>query len=132
MNLNNRGQHALELYWVAYYSDNSQLKQYDGNKENRYADIDRERLVRFDMVDYNTNKAVYSVYISEGKSLIFRRRTLKKVDGSPDVVIFLVGYKQTFMTNRGPKASIVINYLHPDGSVSLDGARNNLELLEFE
>lgn len=132
LQLNNKGQYAKEVYWIANYDDKTQLKQFEGTKENKYADIDRERLVRFDLIDYDTNKAVLSVYINEGKQLIFRRRTLKRFDGSPDVVIFLVGYKQTIMTSSGVRAFISINYLHPDGSISLDGARDNLELLPIE
>ncbi len=124
-------QNVRELYWVANYTDGTQLRQFQDGKEMKYANIDRDRLIRFDMIDAQTEKAVYSMYLNEGKKLIFRRRTLKQI-GKPDVVIFLVGYQITFMTNVGSKTETVINYFHPDGSISLDGARNNLELLPQE
>lgn len=122
-----------ELNWVAIYEDGSKLEQFSEGKENKYKDIDRERLVRFDLIERATNKAVYSLYLQDGQRLIFRRRTLKPLDAKkPDVVIFLVGWQQTILTNSGPRNITVINYFYPDGSVSLDGARNNLELLKHE
>lgn len=124
-------QNALNLMWVANYDDETKLYQFESGKENKYVDINRDRLVRFDMVSRDTNKPIYALYLREGQQLIFRRRTLKRIN-KPDVVIFLVGYKQTFMTLSGPRSNIVINYIHPDGSISLDGSRDNLELLPLE
>lgn len=120
-----------ELTWVANYAGGEQLKQFDNGKEHKYADINREKLERFDLIDKETGKAVHSLYLREGQQLIWRRRTLKKLDQS-FIVIYLVGYKVRVLTNSGPKDLIVLNYIHPDGSVSLDGSRNNLELLPFE
>lgn len=128
---NNLPQNALNLMWVANYDDETKLYQFEAGKENKYADINRERLVRFDMVNRDTNKPIYAMYLREGQQLIFRRRTLKKIN-QPDTVIFLVGYKQTFMTLSGPRTNIVMNYIHPDGSIALDGSRDNLELLSLE
>ena len=120
-----------ELYWIANYSDKTVLRQFFDGKENSYQDIDRNRLERFDLLDWDTNKPVYSLYLREGQRLIFRRRTLKQI-GKPDVTIFLVGYQIIVFTEGGPKSIVVINYLHEDGSIALDGPRNNLELLSFE
>lgn len=128
-------QNVFELEWRAVYDDDTILNQFevkDGKRiENKYKDINRERLVRFDMINPKTGKAYLALFIREGQQLIFRRRTLKKI-AHPDTVIFLVGYQQTFMTGAGPKNQVVINYIHPDGSIALDGARSNLELLDFE
>jgi len=124
-----------ELYWIANYQDGSQLKQYENNRENKYYDIDRDNLVRFDLLDYETNKAVYSYWVREGEQLIYRRRTLRPVivtEQRPIQVIYIVGYKKKTMTNAGVKEDIVLNYIYQDGSVALDGERNNLELFDFE
>lgn len=130
------GQLGQDLMWQAIYEDGKLLqfeKKPDGTiKENKYADIDRDRLIRFDFLNRRTGKPVHAVYINEGKKLIYRRRTLKRMTGEPDVVVFIVGYQITFMTNSGPRAHVVLNYLHPDGSVALDGHRDNLELLDIE
>ena len=118
----------IELYWTAKYIDGSEFKQFNNGKENKYTDIDRERLCQFIMKEVGTDKSVYSLYIREGQHLIYRRRTLKRF-GKSDTVVFLVGYKITFMANSGPREQIVMNYLFPDGSVALDGVRGNLKLI---
>lgn len=120
-----------ELYWVANYIDGSKLTQFEGGVEKKYVDIDRDNLVRFDLLDFDTNKPVYSLYLHDGQKLIFRRRTLMQI-GKPPVIIFLVGYQLTVLTNSGPKNIVVINYIHEDGSISLDGTRDNLELYPDE
>lgn len=124
----------IKLYWIAKYNDGSELRQFVENstdRENKYIDIDRERLVKFVIVDKETNRIVYTLYLREGQRLIFRRRTLKRL-GKPDVIVFLVGYQITIMTNSGPKDFTVINYIHEDGSISLDGVRGNLKLIREE
>lgn len=123
-----------ELYWIAVYADGTKLYQFDdkGN-EYKYADIDREKLVRFDIVSKEEKRIIYSMYLREGQRLIFRRRTLKPLDQrKPTVVIFLVGWQMTIPTPSGMKNVTAINYFHPDGSIALDGDRDNIELLEME
>lgn len=119
------------LTWVANYKNGTRLEQFQNGKEQKYADIDRELLERFDLVDQNTGNVVYAVYLREGERLIYRRRTLKKIN-QPDVLVYLVGWHKTIMTNSGPKNMVVLNYIHQDGSIALDGARNNLQLLPTE
>ena len=134
------------LYWVANYVGGGELVQYEGGdfgkvnekgqqcplKENKYQDIDREKLERFDMVDTKTKKVVYSLYLREGQNLIYRRRTIINLKTGLRVVVYLVGWKITVMVSTGPRSFIAINYIHEDGSISLDGSRNNLELLPEE
>ncbi len=122
-----------ELYWIANYSNNTKLEQFSSDgSERKYKDIDREKLFRFDMCRKRDDKVICSIYIKSGRQLIFRRRTLINIGSGKREIIFLVGWQQTFLTNSGPKNIVVINYIHPDGSISLDGSRNNLELLDFE
>jgi hypothetical protein len=125
-------QFIREMYWIANYEGGSKLMQFENGKENKYGDIDREKLERFDMVESATDKIIYSMYLRDGQKLIYRRRTLKRLDGTPDAVIYLVGWQMTMMTNSGPRSIKVINYFHPDGSIALDGDRDNLELLSIE
>lgn len=126
-----------ELYWVANYIGGDKLLQYEGlngsdyAKENKYADINREKLERFDLYKTETGKPIYSVYLREGQKLIFRRRTIKQI-GHADIIVYLVGWQMTLMLGSGPRNLIVINYIHQDGSIALDGARNNLQLLPIE
>lgn len=121
-----------ELVWVANYTDGTTFPQFDDQgRENKYANINREKLERFDMLNKQTKKLVLSVYLREGQKLIFRRRTLMHLDGSK-YIIFIVGWNIKIYTNSGPKDFVTLNYIHEDGSVALDGARNNIQLLDFE
>ncbi|MGH7204517.1 MAG: hypothetical protein ACREHC_08830 [Candidatus Levyibacteriota bacterium] len=128
-----------ELYWRAVYEDESQLLQYeikDGKQiENKYPDINREKLVRFDLLDYATNKPIYSLWLQDGQRLIYRRRTLLPAVISPTrpkQVIYIVGYSHVVMTGAGPRKFKVVNYLYEDGSIALDDDRGNLELYPHE
>lgn len=121
-----------ELIWVANYNNNEVFRQFDNGKENKYEDIDRERLVRFDLYDSLTDKPVYSLYIHSGRQLIFRKRNFIFMNAAPTQIVFIVGFSITFMTASGPKREIVLNYIHPDGSIALDDARSNIQLLPFE
>lgn len=119
------------LTWRAFYRDEKYLPQYnEDGTENRYTDIDRYRLVRFDLVN-EENKTIYSLYLQQGQRLIFRRRNFIKMNGERWLV-YLVGWQKTFNDGVRDHNITAINYIHPDGSISLDNARDNLELLPEE
>src|SRR5215469_8895217 len=87
-----------DYYWKAVYNDGSILPQYETKNgkqvENKYTDIDRDRLERFDVIDYETNKPHFSLWIHDGQQLIYRRRTLLPVSTKyPVQVIWMVGYQ---------------------------------------
>ena len=126
-----------ELYWRAVYEDESILMQYETRNgkqfENKYPNINRDKLARFDLLDFMTNKPVYSLWIHEGQQLIYRRRTYLPVDKSrPVQVVYLVGYQHTVLTPSGARNFKVINYIYEDGSMALDDSRDNLELYSIE
>jgi len=122
----------LELKWRAIYDDDAVLEQYnkDGT-ENKYADINRDKLARFDMLRVKDDFVVLSLYLREGQRLIYRRRSFIRSDGAR-WKIYIVGWQMTVMTSSGPKNITTINYIYEDGSIALDGARDNLELLRHE
>lgn len=123
----------MNLEWRAIYIDGTQLTQYNENgTENKYQDIDRANLVRFDLLKKDTKHTIFSVYLREGQRLIYRRRTLVNMGNGSKTLVYLVGWQQTVYTNAGPKNVTAINYVYEDGSIALDGARNNLELLGHE
>lgn len=37
--------------WIALYDDRTQLNQFDGEKENKFGDIDQEKLLAFKILD---------------------------------------------------------------------------------
>lgn len=128
------------LYWKAVYQkdgeldENEFLSQFkEDGTENKYADIDRWRLGRFDLIRHEDNKAVYSVYLHSDQRLIWRRRTFKDLhSGEIKQVMHVVGWVMTIQTPKGPKNVYAFNYIHEDGSISLDDHRENIELLPEE
>lgn len=119
------------ITWRAVYRDKKCLRQYNADGTvNRYNDIDRYRLVRFDLL--NDDKPIASVYLRQGQRLIYRRRTLVQVDNGQRVIVYLLGWQKTIDTPKGKENITSLMYIHEDGSVALDGHRNNLELLEVE
>lgn len=121
------------LVWRAVYKDGKYLPQHnDDGSTNRYSDIDRYRLERFDLLNED-NKPVYSVYIREGQRLIFRKRHFIKVGSGEKSHVYLVGWQQTLYDSKGLLKNVTaINYVHEDGSIALDGHRDNLELYKEE
>lgn len=128
-----------DLIWKAVYHDGEGnlteecLCQYeDDGKENRYEDIDRFRLGRFDLFN-REGKAIYSLYLHFGQRLIFRHRNFLPM-GNPEGrwVVYLVGWQMTVHTSAGNKNITAINYIFPDGTVCLDDERANIELIPEE
>lgn len=128
----------IKLKWRAVYIDpetdevneNSEvLEQFESDgTENKYEDIDRVRLGRFDLLTMD-NEPVYSVYLHPGQRLIWRRRVfMDPVAGHVKNIIYVVGWVQTITTPNGPKDIYAFNYIHQDGSVSLDHSRDNINI----
>jgi hypothetical protein len=118
------------ISWKAIYKDDTSLPQYNGDgTENHYQDIDRWKLVRFEL--HKNNIPFYALYLHRGQRLIYRMRVFKPLN-KPDVIVYMVGWQETIETKNGSRNITVINYIHPDGSVSLDDSRNNLQLVDSE
>lgn len=121
-----------EITWRAVYDDEKILTQYNADgSDNKYADIDRDRLDHFDLI--RKGKVFYSLFLHEGQRLIYRRRTLIKMRTLDGVeqdreVIYLVGYQTTI----GGQNLVVLNYIYRGGRVELDNSRSNIELLAEE
>lgn len=130
---------TLGLLWRAVYHDGEGkltdkcLLQYnpDGT-ENKYSDIDRFLLGRFDLVN-RQQKVIYSMYLHKNQRLIYRRRNFVPVlNPNARWLVYLVGWQMTMTTPMGQKNITAINYIFPDGSVALDDKRTGIELLPEE
>lgn len=117
------------MKWVAVYNDDTFLTQFnEDGSENRYEDIDRNRLTHFAMLNEN-NKPILVVEIERPtQKLIFRRRTFIDLVGKIKGIIFLVGWHE----NIGGKSIKAINYIYPNGKIVLAGAKDDLELVKEE
>lgn len=107
---------SLQFFWRAVYSDDTELLQLnpDGS-ENLYRDIDRSKLVRFDLIDFETGYPEVVVHLRPEQRLIVRRRTFKMVNSPEPVIVWLVGWQET----RSDVNFQVINMVFPDGHVEI-------------
>ena len=80
--------------WVAMYADDERFPQYlpDGT-EQRYAGIDRSRVVAFSL--FRDEELVVSVKIPEGARLVWRRRVERKVGSAGERALHLLGWQRT-------------------------------------
>jgi hypothetical protein len=117
------------MKWLAVYSDETFLAQFNSDgSENRYEDIDRNRLTHFAMLN-GENKPILVVEIERPtQKLIYRRRTFLDLVGNVKGVVFLVGWHE----NIGGKSIKAINYIYPNGKIVLAGAKDDLELVKEE
>ncbi len=105
------------MKWIARYNDGEILEQYkpDGN-ENRYADIDRSKLVSFVLLDDEDNH-VFELHLDPGQRLIYRRR-VRQACGEPPFVVYMVGWQ---MTVAGKNVQSIV-YISEDKEIHMAGA----------
>ena len=117
------------MKWLAVYNDETFLTQFnEDGSENRYADIDRNRLTHFAMLN-EANKPILVIEIERPtQKLIYRRRTFCDLLGKVKGVIYLVGWHE----NINGKNIKAINYIYPNGKIVLAGAKDDLELIKEE
>jgi len=117
-----------KLTWKALYHDGNTLPQFnEDGTENRYHDIDRNRLSHFVLYD-ESGKAVFSVVLHEDQQLVFRKRTIIRGDNQVMGSVYLVGWQQNI---RGKNVK-AIAYIYEDGTIDLDDDRSDLELIPCE
>lgn len=126
----------MDLMWIAVYEDESNLQQWkpDGT-ENKYSDIERDRLTEFHLIDRETQKTVYAMAIDSGQRLIYRKRVATSGLNEALWTIFMVGWQQTVAGQNVQS----IAWIFPDGSVISTGKFRpdhrlfyGIELLDFE
>ena len=128
------------MQWVAYYTDNTWLRQYDDyGAEHKYTDIDRRRLASFALYDGGVDpndkmkavppgisvgapyipatRKVLHLHLEPGQRLIYRRRVEMKVGAPAPVVVYMVGWQQTIDSENVQS----IAYAFEDGTIELAG-----------
>lgn len=88
----------------AHYNDGSYQER--GN----YADIDRDRLVAFELFDINTDNTALKMVFLPGQKLIWRKRHELKSTGE-EKIVHLIGKQE----NRGGKNYQSLALLFDDG-----------------
>lgn len=110
------------IYWIAHYIDGSNLRQYNNGVTNSYQDIERHRLVAFDLwrdeqllvrVDLRDNDNSSEI---EARRLIYRKRH-QMTDKGHHLTFYMVGWQRK-VNGRNVQA---INYVFEDGGILLGG-----------
>lgn len=105
------------MEWKAIYKDGSVLNQYNKDQsENKYGDIKRSKLVRFELVKHN--QVVATIHLDSKKQLIYRRRVAMHVTG-PNAglqeAVYLVGWQE----NRNGVNMQALCFVFEDGHFEL-------------
>jgi hypothetical protein len=117
------------MEWEAEYSDGSILKQYEGSYEHSSAEVDRDVLVQFRMLQ--DGEVVFRAFFDQEKSnkrLIFRRRNRVSATGELLDFVYLVGWHENV---KGVSIKSIC-YVYSDGHIEFDDDRNDLQLFPFE
>ena len=98
--------------WRAVYSDQTTLRQYkEDGTEHKYTDIDRSKLLFFDIID--NDDVVCRIHFDDSrKRLIYRRRTALP-SGYEPIIVILAGWQMTIKDENIQ----VINYITSDNKV---------------
>jgi len=104
------------LWWNAAYSDGTSLPQYDGQgRENRYIDIERSKLVRFDVL--LGEKVLVAIHLGPHQKLICRWRHEAPMAGTlvPRRSVLFAGWHE----NRDGVNVGVVLVIFPDGHIEV-------------
>lgn len=116
--------------WKANYEDGTSLPQYneDGSK-NIYTDIDRSKLVSFEILNLieqkdeegkvikSEKKIIHNLKLAKGQRLICRQRKFMRNDMVNNIV-WIVGWQQTV---EGKNIQSIA-YIYPDGKIEMSGS----------
>jgi len=123
---------SRDLTWKAIYDDSTHLWECNpaGEKINKYDDIDRTKLVQFQVFHpKNLELPIITVDIKEGYQLIWRKRRWQHwLERQPFRTVYLIGWH----TNINGRNIASIMYLHENGQVELSDGKSDLELRECE
>src|SRR5437660_450428 len=108
-----------KLNWKANYIDGTSLLQTnpDGTS-NKYDDIDRTKLINFEIVDTESNKTVFKLHLEPEQKLICRIKSGMNM-GTNEVMwrFMMVGWQQ----NVNGKNIQSITYIMEDGRIEQAG-----------
>jgi len=112
----------MEFFWRAIYYDHVAIDQYDASGERivrGYEDIDRERLMAFDIREKGTERLILRIYLGGDKRLIWRERNYIQTNRAGETVkrerIHLVGWQRTV----GGRNVQAIAFVYPDGHIRI-------------
>lgn len=109
------------MYWIADYGDKCLPQYNDDDTENKYTDIDRDRLTRFLLVDELGSIRVV-LNLTPDKKLIYRRRVAMSVFTKTRKVVYILGWQQNINNNNVQ----FLNFYFEDGHIeTTDGFKED-------
>jgi len=106
-----------EIIWEAIYNDGTLLPQYNDKNDplsaNKYIDIDRSKLVKFNL--YKNDILIFSLHLDNSKKLIFRRRVVMKMYSGNKEVVYLIGWQEK-VNNKNVQQ---ISFIFEDGHIEV-------------
>lgn len=119
------------IQWVAHYGDETFFQYNEDGSENKYADIDRERLTAFSLC--RDQNILVRIHMDKGKRLIYRKRTELRPNGEK-TVCYLAGWQRTIGGENVQSIVCVFEHLSTVEAISewRDGFLDAPELLDFE
>ena len=105
------------VYWRAVYRDSTSLSQVtEEGKTNKYADINRENLKYFELLD--GSKLLFRLHFEPGRRLIVRKRTIGNMFNAKDKkAVWMIGWQW----NANGRNVQDIAWVFEDGHVELTG-----------
>lgn len=102
-----------ETYWKAVYEDGESLSQFDPTgHENKYTDIERNKLIQF--ILYRAGKPLVVIHLNNNKKLIYRMRRAMNNHGEEETV-FLAGWQEM----RSHKNVQMVMFLFQDNHIEI-------------
>jgi len=119
------------IQWIAHYGTEIFPQFNEDGTENKYADIDRDRLTAFSLV--RNNGILVRIHMGEGKRLIYRKRVELR-PGDRETICYLAGWQQTIDGKNVQSIACIFENL---GTVEMisewkDGWFDQPEFLDFE
>ncbi len=113
-------------YWVAHYSDGTQLCEYDDDGQHGWKEIDQSKLTAFELVPLQEGLVHHILKVSaDSRPIFFRRRTISvNINGEVPVetgrdVFHVVGFQKTFGKGKHQKSYKCFVFIFQDGSTIL-------------
>ena len=99
--------------WEAVYDNGTSLSQFnpDGS-ENKYVNIDREKITQF--VLYRNGKPAVVIHLNRNKKLVYRMRRAQDNHGNQEAV-YLAGWQE----KRNGKNVQMISFLFEDNHIEI-------------
>lgn len=98
------------IRWVAHYGTSEPIKQYDGDKVNYYEDLQRDDLIRFDLVDEQENVKLSVICDDKPEKLFWRLRRYHDMKSGNVLPCHLVGKKGEFVALLFPDGRVMMRY----------------------